>query len=127
MNDIKDFTANQSVVFLERIQSFSKPLSPELINKMGSTYAYSSSKNVELVSRFYVAGLQARAGSVYHPAAELLGKVGRMKFVRPLFRELLKCDSDLAKDTLERNRDFYHPICRSMMEKMLEKFEKGEL
>ena len=127
IDDIKHFTANQSVVFLERIQTLPKPLSPGLINKMGSTYAFTTSKNVELVSRFYVAGLQARAGSVYHPASQLLGKVGRMKFVRPLFRELLKCDPDLAKETLRQNRSFYHPICRSMMEKMVERFEKGEL
>ena len=122
--DIKDFTANQSVVFLEKIQSIDKPLSPDLVDLMGSTYAYASSKNIELVSRFYVVGLQARAKSVYKPAAALLGKVGRMKFVRPLYRELLKCDYELAKRTLEENLDFYHPICRGMVEKMFERYQK---
>lgn len=76
---------------------------------------------MELVSRFYVVGLLARAESVYQPAADLLGRVGRMKFVRPLFRELMKCDLELAKKTLEKNKDFYHPICRNMVEKMFEK------
>ncbi|KAK3683059.1 Leucyl aminopeptidase yscIV [Vermiconidia calcicola] len=125
-DDIKDFTANQSVVFLERIQTFSEPLSPSLVEQMGSTYAFSSSKNVELVSRFYTIGLQARDQSVYKPSAELLGKVGRMKFVRPVFKGLMECDLELAKDTLKNNKDFYHPICRNMMQKMLERFEKGK-
>lgn len=124
--DIESFTANQSVVFLERIQSFSKPLSPELVDLMGKTYAYASSKNVELVSRFYVVGLQAQAKSVYQPTSELLGRVGRMKFVRPLYRELMKCDFELAKKTLEKNKDFYHPICRNMVEKQFEKFKSGQ-
>lgn len=119
--DIKSFSANQSVVFLERVQSFSHPLSPDLVDLMGSTYAYSSSHNVELVSRFYVVGLQAGAKSVYQPTAELLGTVGRMKFVRPLYKELLKRDAELARRTLEKNRDFYHPICRGMVEKMFER------
>ena len=123
-SDIQDFTANQSVVFLEKIQTFSRPLSPDLVDLLGSTYGYVDSKNVELVSRFYAVGLQARAKSVYQPTADLLGKVGRMKFVRPLYRELMKCDMALAKETLEENRDFYHPICRGMVEKLFEKHEK---
>lgn len=125
-SDIKDFTANQSVVFLERVQTFSKPLHPSLVERMGDVYSFASSKNVELVSRFYVIALQARDEKQYKPAAELLGKVGRMKFVRPVFKELLQCDPELAKKILEKNKDFYHPICRGMMEKMLEKYQKGE-
>lgn len=124
--DIEGFvTSNQSVVFLETLQSNPKPLSPKLIELMGEVYSYTSSKNVEVTSRYLTLGLQGKAKSVYGPTAELLGRVGRMKFVRPLFRELMKCDLALAKKTFEQNRDFYHPICRSMMEKMLEKHEKG--
>ena len=125
-SDIEHFTANQSVVFLERLQSLPSPLPPDLIDLMGDTYAFSSSKNVELVSRFYVLALQARAKQYYKPAAELLGTVGRMKFVRPVFRELLRCDLGLAKATAEKNREFWHPICRGMVEKMVERFGKGE-
>lgn len=51
--------------------------------------------------------------------AELVGKVGRMKFVRPLFRSLNKADPELALRTFKKNRDFYHPICRQMLEKDL--------
>ncbi|TKA81783.1 Leukotriene A-4 hydrolase [Friedmanniomyces simplex] len=120
--DIEAFTANQSVVFLERLQSLpNHPITPDLIDLMGSTYGYASSKNVELVSRFYTLGLMSHAESVYEPTAELLGKVGRMKFVRPLFRELIKRDRKLAERTFEENREFYHPICRGMVEKLFEK------
>ncbi len=120
--DIESWTANQSVVFLERLQSLpDHPITPELINLMGTTYGYESSKNVELVSRFYTLGLMSRAESVYKPTAELLGEVGRMKFVRPLYRQLIMRDRKLAGRTFEENRDFYHPICRGMVEKLFEK------
>ncbi|KAK3648952.1 Leucyl aminopeptidase yscIV [Elasticomyces elasticus] len=125
--DIDGFTANQSVVFLERLQSLpSKTISPDLIDLMGSTYGFESSKNVELVSRFYTLGLMSHAESVYQPTAELLGKVGRMKFVRPLYRQLIKRDHKLAEETFKSHKDFYHPICRSMIEKLFEKHAKGE-
>jgi leukotriene-A4 hydrolase len=121
--DIGHFTANQSVVFLEKVQTFDKPLSPKLVEQMGHVYSFAASKNVEVVSRYLVVGLQARAESVYKPTAELLGQVGRMKFVRPLYRELMRCDLDLAKKTFEKNKDFYHPICKGMVEKLFEKHE----
>jgi len=86
---------------------------------MGKIYGYDKSANVELVSRYFGIGLKAKAKAVYEPTAELLGKVGRMKFVRPLFRLLNECDRELAVKTFEANKDFYHPICRNMIEKDL--------
>jgi len=118
-SDISSWSANQSVVFLERIQTFKTPLKPADIDLMGTKYGYAASQNVELVSRFFVVGLQAHAETVYEPTAELLGRVGRMKFVRPLYRGLKECDRELAERTFERNREFYHPICRAMVEKDL--------
>jgi leukotriene-A4 hydrolase len=39
--------------------------------------------------------------------------------VRPLFKNLNKADPNLARSTFEKNRNFYHPICRQMVEKDL--------
>ncbi|RMY92572.1 hypothetical protein D0862_09437 [Hortaea werneckii] len=122
--DINMFTSNQSVVFLETLQSSQTTLKPNLIDLMGKTYGFAQSKNVELVSRYYVLGLQARDEKVYEPAAELLGRIGRMKFVRPVFRELMKCDMGLAQKVYDTNKETWHPICRDMVRKMLEKGPK---
>jgi len=118
-HDIGHWFAQQSYVFLERVMDFETALRPADVRKMGEAYGYASGQNVELSFRFFVIGLKARAESVYRPTAELLGRVGRMKFVRPLFRELAKCDRQLAVETFEKNKDFYHPICRQMVEKDL--------
>lgn len=115
--DIEGWSGNQSVVFLESIQTLAKPLKSELVDLMGKEYAYAKSKNVELVSRYYIVGLKAQDQSVYKPTAELLGTVGRMKFVRPLYKHLKGCDEKLAQATFEKHKDFYHPICRDIVEK----------
>ena len=120
--DISGWTANQIVVFLESVQLFSTPLTPAQSQAMGKAYSLGTSRNVELSFRYFSIGLTAKDETVYHPTAELLGKVGRMKFVRPLYRKLEKVDRKLALETFEKNRDFYHPICRDMVEKDL----KGE-
>jgi leukotriene-A4 hydrolase len=86
---------------------------------MGSAYSLTNTRNVELSSRYFGIGLTSKDESVYQPTAELLGKVGRMKFVRPLYRKLEKVDRELAVATFEKNKDFYHPICRAQVEKDL--------
>ncbi|KAH7420162.1 leukotriene A-4 hydrolase-like protein [Cadophora sp. MPI-SDFR-AT-0126] len=118
-SDIQGLTANQIVVFLEKVQLFETPLSPSQSQAMGKAYNLATSRNVELSFRYFGIGLTAKDETVYHPTAELLGTVGRMKFVRPLYRKLNKVDRKLALETFEKNRDFYHPICRDMVEKDL--------
>ncbi|KAE9976386.1 hypothetical protein EG328_002655 [Venturia inaequalis] len=118
-SDVSGWMANQSVAFLERIQSFPDSLLVEDIELMGKVYGFDKSENVELVSRYFGIGLKAKVESVYKPTSKLLGLVGRMKFVRPLFRLLNECDGDLAVKTFEKNKNFYHPICRAMIEKDL--------
>jgi leukotriene-A4 hydrolase len=110
------------VVFLEAIQLFETPLTPAQSRLMGSTYALAASRNVELSARYCGVGLAAKDESVYQLTADLLGTVGRMKFVRPLYRKLATCDKKLAEQTFEKHKGFYHPICRNMVAKDLEKF-----
>lgn len=117
--DVGAWVANQTVVFLETVQLFKKPLSHELVRQMGQTYKLASSQNVELVSRFFVIALKARDTSFLEPVAQLLSRVGRMKFVRPLFRHLKQVDASFARKVFDENKDFYHPICRGMVEKDL--------
>lgn len=69
---------------MERVQEFENSLSKEDVRLMDKEYGFLKSRNVELVSRFFEIGLNAKDEEVYEPTAELLGKVGRMKFVRPL-------------------------------------------
>lgn len=122
--DIEGWTSSQVVVFLEKVQLFETPLKASDFECMGSAYSLLSSKNVELTSRYYDIGMKAGDKSVLEPTTQLLSKVGRMKFVRPLYRQLNVVDRDLAVATFKKNSDFYHPICRKMVEKLL--FDKGE-
>lgn len=91
---------------------------------LGKIYGLAESKNVELKTAYFQIAMRAKDTSAYPAVAELLGEVGRMKFVRPLYRSLSKVDYDLAAKTFEKNRDFYHPICRQLVEKDLGLAEK---
>lgn len=86
---------------------------------LGKAYGLIDSQNAELKTVYYQIAMKAKDTSAYQGVADLLESVGRMKFVRPLFRSLNKVNRDLALKTFEKNKDFYHPICRQMVEKDL--------
>ncbi|KEY65199.1 hypothetical protein S7711_09378 [Stachybotrys chartarum IBT 7711] len=116
--DVESFTGNQKLLFLETVQQ-SDSLTPERARLLGKVYDIAASHNVELKSSYYLIALKSKDESVYKGTAELLGQVGRMKYVRPLFRALNKVNRPLALETFAKNKDFYHPICRGMVEKDL--------
>jgi len=118
-DDVRNLLSNQKVVFLEQVLLFDKPLTPELSKLMGEVYEFASSTNYEVSNVYFQVGLKAGDRSIIEPTVSLLGKIGRMKFVRPLYRALKKMDLQIAIDTFEKYRLFYHPICRSMVEKDL--------
>jgi len=117
--DIEGWVANQTLVFLNQVHDSENSLTAEQSQKLGKTYGLRDTRNVELKTAYYLIALRAKDASAYQGVAALLGAVGRMKFVRPLFRSLNKVDRDLAVKTFEKNRDFYHPICRAMAAKDL--------
>lgn len=117
--DVAGLTANQKLVFLGQVQDFEEPLPSAQAAEMGEAYEFLTSNNVELKSAYFAIALRSKVTSAYPLVAALLGQVGRMKFVRPLFRSLNKVDRELALATFEKNKEFYHPICRAMVEKDL--------
>ncbi|KAI1980235.1 Leucyl aminopeptidase yscIV [Ophidiomyces ophidiicola] len=118
-SDIADLVANQLVVFLEQILLFETPLTAEQSETMGKTYRFAESENIEVSNLYFQVGLKARDKKVVEPVVKLLGRIGRMKFVRPLYRALKKYDINLALDTFAQHKTFYHPICRGLVEKDL--------
>ncbi|KAI1925165.1 Leucyl aminopeptidase yscIV [Ophidiomyces ophidiicola] len=84
-SDIADLVANQLVVFLEQILLFETPLTAEQSETMGKTYRFAESENIEVSNLYFQVGLKARDKKVVEPVVKLLGRIGRMKFVRPLY------------------------------------------
>ncbi|KOS20126.1 Leukotriene A-4 hydrolase -like protein [Escovopsis weberi] len=116
--DVADFTSNQKIVFLEKLQQ-SDTMTIERSRLLGEVYDLLNTKNVELKFAYLLIALKVDDASQYAATTELLGQVGRMKFVRPLYRCLNRVARALALETFEKNKDFYHPICKGMVQKDL--------
>jgi len=106
-------------VFLESLDDLSHPLSADYISHMDSVYSFSTSKNAEIISRFFIIAMKGHWERIYPDVAKFLGSVGRMKFVRPGYRGLNEVNRELAVETFREHEMFYHPICRAMVKKDL--------
>lgn len=82
--DVEGLTANQFIVFLERVIQFEEQISPEHFQLMGKTYGFATSTNIEVSNLYFQLGLKVGDRSAIEPTVKLLGEIGRMKFVRPL-------------------------------------------
>lgn len=126
LDDLKGWNSQQYLVFLDSVTDSSRiqwsdAAPSNAVKALGEIYEFATSSNPEVISRWYKIAVKARLGeeSTYKPLADWLGTVGRMKFVRPGFRQLAEVDKDLAIATFKKNELFYHPICRAMVAKDL--------
>lgn len=107
-------------MFLEHLLEL-KPFPHKTIEQMEATYHFSKTKNCEITFRWQLLCLIANYTKIFPDVVAFITRVGRMKYVRPLYRQWIKADGGLAiaKDTFTKNKTFYHPICSGMVAKDL--------
>ncbi|KAI9148535.1 Leucyl aminopeptidase yscIV [Blastocladiella emersonii ATCC 22665] len=110
--DISSFSAMQTVVFLETLD-LKENLPHSHLAKLDELYSLTASRNCEIRFRWHMIALRANYTAIYPEVAQFLSEVGRMKYVRPLFRLLSAAEGgrDLALATFAQVRDGLHPIC----------------
>lgn len=64
------------------------PLKATTLQKMDSLYRFSSSKNYEILYLFLRLGIRSKWTPIIDETFEFLKKMGRLKFVRPIYRDL---------------------------------------
>lgn len=104
-----------------------RPQSVEFCRTLDERFALSRRANYEIL----VAWLLLAAESGYEPVLpridEVLGSVGRMKYLRPLYDVLARDPRTRARarELFERNHDSYHPIAQQVVAQVLEKHAKA--
>jgi leukotriene-A4 hydrolase len=95
--------------------------STKTLDFLEDAYKFKSVKNCEIKYRWHMMCLKAGHTDEYPDVAKFVTSVGRMKYVRPIYRSFLKAKDgeEMAKKTFTANRKFYHPICANMVAKDL--------
>jgi leukotriene-A4 hydrolase len=122
----------QWIAFLERLVDVSNKLaarsppaaiSPRVLAQIDAVHSLSGSRNSEIKLQWYTLSLRSGIEAVVPDVCTMLTSQGRMKYTRPLYRELVRTSfgRPVAVALFEANKGIYHPICAKMVGVDLEK------
>ena len=103
------WSADEWQVYLAGLQP---PVPAGLLADLDGRYHLTTSANPEILRLWLTAALRSGYQPAVPAAVDLLGRVGRLKFLKPLY-DALAGDPDtrvLAQECFERYRGRYHPI-----------------
>eukprot|EP00798_Chlamydomonas_sp_ICE-L_P016616 gene16616-22859_t len=117
--DVEGWSSEQLVTFLDKLLEY-RSLTPmhatttKCLAKMYNLYSY---QNAEIRCAFYRLAIPAEDEEVLPHAIDLVTKQGRMKFLRSIYRALMKSKmgKKAAVDTYEAAKASYHPIAVKMV------------
>jgi leukotriene-A4 hydrolase len=123
--DFKSWSSPRVVAFLEKLlnlQAASQDDFQPILADIENRYQLLASGNSEIRFRWLTLNVRAQVAAVFPNAVAFLLEQGRMKFIRPLYRDLFKSNEEgkaLAVDTFQTNRAIYHNIASSLVAKDL--------
>jgi len=114
-----DWSAEEWQIYL---QGLPRRLPQEDCVWLDETFGLTQQGNAEILFNWLVIAAGSQYEPVYPRITEFLGQVGRMKYLKPLYKTLYDRESTraLARKTFDANADRYHPIARAGLERILE-------
>ncbi|MEZ4846110.1 MAG: M1 family metallopeptidase [Bdellovibrionota bacterium] len=120
--DIADMTSKDRCYFLQAILG---KVNLEQIKQLDQAFGFSSTQDPEVLTVWYQVTLPKNYSTTLATAPNFLGRVGRGKFVYPIYDALLasKQGKKLARATFEKNKTFYSPMVRNRVDKKINKIK----
>lgn len=118
--EVKAWTPTEWQLYLE---SLPHPAPAALCEALEKAYALTAARNPEVLVAWLVLACESGFAPALPRAERFLGEVGRMKYLRPLYKALATRPQTRAKarELFERWRPRYHPIAQQVVAGLLKK------
>jgi len=103
------------------LEAMPKPSPIALCEELDTTFGLTASKNSEVLVSWLVLACASGHAAVLPRVEELLGHIGRMKYLKPLYQALdhhIETKA-LARQLFERFGGSYHPIAQQLIRRVL--------
>jgi leukotriene-A4 hydrolase len=112
------WTVTEWTLYLEAMP---KPSPAETCRALDAEYALTQSTNNEVLVAWLVLACESGYAPVLPRVEDVLGRIGRMKYLKPLYRALARRDDTraVAHDLFERFAPRYHPIAQQVVRSIL--------
>ena len=114
----KGWDAHQWQHFLDHLP---QKVSLSQLAALDGRFHLTQAHDASIAVSWFRVGIRNGYKPVYPAVEHFLLTVGRMKFLNPLYRELVKTDAGraLAQQVFDKAKDGYHPIARATVERIL--------
>ena len=119
--DVSLWPSGKKCIFINALLEKSSGLDGTKIRAIAEAYKFLDT-NCEVRCSFITLMLQVAPleNSAKEHAVNLATEQGRMKYTRPIYRNLFIVDKELAQTTFLKHKKQYHPICVKMVSRDLE-------
>ncbi len=112
---MQNWTTHEWLHFLRKMP---KPLSAEQMTALDNQYNFTASGNSEIADQWYVMAIAANYEKAYPAIDDFLGRVGRRKFLEPLYEEMMATGKEaMAREIYTKYRANYHPLAQGTFDK----------
>lgn len=118
--DTKEWVAGQWLHFLRGLP---ENLTVAQMTKLDADYKFTKTGNSEVLDAWLILAIRHKYAPANQALEDFLGRVGRQKFIKPLYAELAKTPEGKtrAKALFAKNKAAYHPIAAAAIEALLAK------
>jgi aminopeptidase N len=121
-NSIKEETTSWSThEWLHFIKHLPNTINESQLSDLDNVFNFSSSGNSEILSLWFLQSIKSDYQPAFENLEKFLIKIGRRKFLQPLYLELSKSENHKlwAKEVYKKARDNYHYVSFNTIDKIL--------
>jgi len=86
-----------------------------LLAELDRRFVLTASRNFDVLEKWLTLGIRSGYQPALARAEQVLGSIGRMKYLRPLYAALARHDPAMAERWFARHAAKYHPIARQVV------------
>lgn len=117
--DTTGWTAHEYIYYVDQLP---KDLTAQHLALIDDYFHFSQSSNSEILGKWYPLAATARYQTAYGPMKNFLLKVGRRKFLTPIYKALMTTEegAEQAKSIYEEARPNYHAVARNTLDEVVD-------
>ncbi|MBP6624292.1 MAG: M1 family metallopeptidase [Chitinophagaceae bacterium] len=108
--------------WLQMLRKLSHPLLVEKMKDLDQQFKFTGIGNCEIADEWYKLAINSNYEAAYPAMEVFLSKVGRKKFLEPLYSAMMNTDKGklMAKSIFEKSKENYHPQTASKINKLIQ-------
>ncbi len=118
----KDLNTNGWTTYewLHFLRKMPKTLSADKMAALDAQFHFTDSGNSEIANQWFIMAIAADYKPAYNQMESFLSRVGRRKFIEPLYQEMMETGKEaMAKSIYQKYRMNYHPLAQTTLDALV--------